>query len=99
MRASAQGPGKTALPPLVLLLAAAAAGAEAPPGERPVPLAVRDGRSECVLPTADAGTKYFLVIGCLSQGPGPYHVRLRTEPATNPTSLPRDDAPPDDGWT
>lgn len=99
MRASAHGRGEAAPALLVLLLAAAVPAAEAPPPQHGTALAVRGGRCDCVLPTAAAGTKYFLVLGSLGEGPGPYHVRVSTGPADGPVSLPPDDSPPDDAWT
>ena len=81
----------------VALLAAAAAAAEAPPG-RVLPLAVRDGQCECVLPTGRADDKYLLVVAALGRGPGPYQVHINTETTDDAVSLPVEDAPPDDAW-
>ena len=79
------------------LLAAVAPAAEPAPG-RVLPLAVRDGRCECVLPTARADDKYLLVVGALGRASGPYRVHIRTEATEDAVSLPVEDAPPDDAW-
>jgi hypothetical protein len=39
------------------------------------------------LPTARPGEKYFLILGSLARGPGPYPVTVRTEAATAPVSV------------
>ncbi|HJT75861.1 MAG TPA: hypothetical protein VJ739_01535, partial [Gemmataceae bacterium] len=52
----------------------------------------------CVLPTDAPGTKYYLVLGCLGRGPGPFRVRVRARPAAGPASLPVDESVPDTAW-
>ncbi len=79
------------------LLTAVAPAAEPAPG-CVVPLAVRDGRCECVLPTGRADDKYLLVVGALGRGSGPYRVRIRAEATEDAVSLPVEDAPSDDAW-
>src|SRR5438270_13903178 len=84
---------------LLLLLAWAGPGrAQEPPAGSPVPLAVRDGRCECVLPTGRPDAKYFLLLGSVARAAGPYRVRVRTEPVDSPVSMPLDGSDPDPAW-
>ena len=52
-----------------------------------VPLAVQEGRCECVLPTGQADDKYFLILGSLARGAGPFHVTVQTEATTDPVAV------------
>lgn len=79
------------------LLAAVAPAAEPAPG-RVVPLAVRGGRCECVLPTDRTADKYLLVVGALGRDSVPYRIHIRTETTGDAVSLPVEDAPSDDAW-
>ncbi len=79
------------------LLAAVVPAAE-PAAGRVVPLAVRDGGCQCVLPTDRTADKYLLVVGALGRGSGPYRIHIRTEATEDAVSLPVEDAPPDDAW-
>jgi hypothetical protein len=79
---------------LALLLAA---GPPLPAAEL-IPVQVRDGRCECVLPTADPNDKYFLIVGSLSPSAGHYPVCLETGPADGPASLPRERPADDPAW-
>ncbi|MGE3805982.1 MAG: hypothetical protein AB7K24_15015, partial [Gemmataceae bacterium] len=65
---------------LVLLLALAngTARGQLPPGPI-VPVAVKKGHAEVVLPTAQPGDKYYLILGSLSTDAGPHRVRVTTE--------------------
>jgi hypothetical protein len=80
------------------LVIATAAWAEAPEPGRLLPLAVRDGRCEFVLPTTRPDEKYYLLLGSLARGAGPYAVTVRTEAADGPASLAVADPPPDPAW-
>ena len=71
---------------LTLLSCAAASPAQPPPAGVPAALAVRDGGCTCVLPTDRADSQYYLVVGCLARGPGPFRVRVRTEPVAMMTA-------------
>jgi hypothetical protein len=51
-----------------------------------------------VVPTPAADAKYFLILGCLSRGAGPYRVSVRTEACPGPVSLPLDNPVADDAW-
>jgi hypothetical protein len=83
---------------LVLLCLAAGARADPFPPDTAVPLAVRDGRCEFVLPTPRPDAKFFLILGSLAQTPGPYRVTVRTEPCPGPAALPLEESPPDENW-
>lgn len=75
----------------LLLLACAVPGrAQSLPAGCPVPLAVRDGHCDCVLPTDRPDSKYYLVLGCLARDAGPYRVTVRTEATADPVSVPPD---------
>src|SRR5437016_3274618 len=63
-----------------------------------VPLAVQEGRCECVLPTGQADDKYFLILGSLARGAGPFHVTVQTEATTDPVALPVTPLRSDQGW-
>jgi hypothetical protein len=82
----------------LLLLLTGAAPAQPPPVAFPVPLAVHEGRCTCVLPTERPDRKYFLILGCLARGAGPYSVRVRTEAVADPVSVPRDTPTVDPAW-
>jgi len=82
---------------LLALLAPAAAAEPLPPG-RLLPLAVHAGHCACVLPTAGADDKFYLILGSLARAAGPYRVAVRTEPTTDPVSVPPPAPVPDDGW-
>ncbi|HMC65724.1 MAG TPA: hypothetical protein VKI65_12360, partial [Gemmataceae bacterium] len=65
---------------------------------RVIPLAVRNGRCECIVPAETPGEKYYLVVGSLARSAGPYPVNVRTEPTELPLSLPLEKPMPDEGW-
>jgi hypothetical protein len=83
---------------LVLLSFLSRGQAESLPAGRPVPVAVRDGRCECVLPTERADSKVYLVLGSLARDPGPYVVRVHAEPTSEPVTLPADTPAVDEAW-
>jgi hypothetical protein len=68
-----------------------------PPG-RLLPLAVQQGRCECVLPTPGADDKFYLILGSLARAAGPYRISVRTDCTTDPVSIPRPVPAADDGW-
>jgi hypothetical protein len=82
----------------LLLLAVPAAHADPLPAGRVLPLAVRDGRCECTLPTPTTGEQYYLVLGSLARQPGPFPVTVRTEAVAGPAAVPLEAPAPDDGW-
>jgi hypothetical protein len=82
----------------LLLCLASAAAADAVPAGRLLPLAVHDGCCQCVLPTPAPDAKYFVILGCLTRGTGPYRVSVRTEGCSDPVSLPLDEPCADQVW-
>jgi hypothetical protein len=83
---------------LLLLGCSAAARAEAPPAGSAVPLAVHDGRCECVLPTEPPDAKYYVILGSLARDAGPYRVQVRTEQVDDPVSVPVQNLAADPAW-
>jgi hypothetical protein len=84
---------------VLVLLAGAPIWAEEPvPVGRLLPLAVHEGRCECVLPTGAADAKYFLVLGVLAQGAGPHRVSVHTESTPGPPTVSLETTPPDTAW-
>src|SRR5207247_3271680 len=53
-----------------------------------IPLAVRDGHCECILPTPKPDDKFFLILGSTSLGGGPFRVTIQTEAADAPGLIP-----------
>src|SRR5262249_52034404 len=60
---------------------------------------VQDGRCECVLPTNQPDEKFFLILGSLSSGSGPFRVQVHTDVAIGPASMPLARQPEDAAWT
>ncbi len=56
--------------------------------DAPIPLAVRGGRCEAILDSADPGTQFYLIVGSLAREPGPFRVTIHTEPTTAPVAIP-----------
>ncbi len=88
---------------LVLVIPARSVSEEPAPRVRlesgiALPLEVRDERCTFVLATGQADADYALVVGSLARQGGPFHVRIRTEPTTGPTSLPEEAAVRDPAW-
>src|SRR5205823_5606620 len=77
--------GPASLVAVLLLLPAGPAPAESVPVGRLLPLAVRDGRCECVLPTDRPDEKYYLILGSLARTGGPYRITVRTAATTEPS--------------
>jgi hypothetical protein len=71
---------------------------QSPPPGRVLPLAVRDGRCEFVVPTDRTDDKFYLIIGSLSRDAGPYQVAVRTEATASPVSLPLQSTSSDAEW-
>jgi len=67
-------------------------GQSLPPG-RAIPLAVHEGRCQCILPTPKPDDKFFLILGSASFGAGPYQVNIQTEGTEAPVSIPVDKSP------
>jgi hypothetical protein len=65
---------------------------------RVIPVAVRDGHCECVLPTPNPDDKYLLVLGSLSTERGPYAITVSTGSSSGPVYLPRDQSAPSKRW-
>jgi hypothetical protein len=70
------------------LVAGPVRAVEPVPSGQLLPLAVVDGRCECVLPTQRADDKYFLIVGSLSRGADPFHVNIDTRPTSRPAAFP-----------
>jgi hypothetical protein len=64
---------------------------------RLLPLAVRDGRCECVLPASRVG-QYCLIVGSLTRAAGTRRVTLATETSHDPVTLPLEEIAPDPAW-
>jgi hypothetical protein len=64
-----------------------------------IPLAVRDGCCECVLPTAHADDKYYLIVGALAPDLGLHRVTIQTGATTDAESILREEPHTDDIWT
>jgi hypothetical protein len=64
----------------------------------PVPVAVTDGRAECVLATAGEDCQYLMIVAALGQGGRPYQVHLATAATDDPESIKRDQPPIDSAW-
>ncbi len=62
------------------------------PGQA-IPLAVRDGHCECILPTPKPDDKFFLILGSTSLGGGPFRVAVQTEAVDVPASIPVENFP------
>src|SRR4051794_27862503 len=84
--------------PLAAALLLSAAPAETPAPGGAVPLEVRGGRCEFVLPAGRAGDPCVVVVGSLDRGAGPHRVVVRAGPTSDPVSLPRADDDPGEGW-
>ena len=79
------------LPPclrLCIVLAAAWGGLCQLSADELIPLAVRGGRCEAVLPT-EQGDTFYLILGALSYAPGPHRVTVHTETTRAPVAVPR----------
>jgi hypothetical protein len=74
------------------------ARAESVPTGQVIPLAVRDGRCECVLPTEHPDDKYYLIVGSLARDLSPRRVTIHTTATDDPVSVAREKPPADDGW-
>src|SRR5947209_3310795 len=83
----------------LLWLLTGPAEAQPVPAGRVLPLTVRDGRCECVLPTSHPDEKYYLILGSLARQAGPFRVTVRTQAAAEPVAVPLDDSAPDPAWT
>jgi hypothetical protein len=81
----------------VLCLAGAPVQAQVPGAV--VPLAVEQGRCQCVLATPQPGDKYLLIVGSLSRRAGPYLVQVASGPATGPAVLPVEQPSGDPSWS
>jgi hypothetical protein len=84
------------LAPLLLLTCFSAVAAQAAPA---LPLAVRDGRCEFVLPTEHFDDQCYLVIGSLARQGGPFRVRVRTAAVATGEVLPLEIPVEDQAWT
>jgi hypothetical protein len=73
--------------------------AESIPTWQLVPLAVRNGHCEIVLPTPDSNEKYYLIVGSLACSPGPFPVRIHTQTCDRPVSLVQENTPPTTAWS
>jgi hypothetical protein len=82
-----------------MLVPTCPAWAEPVPAGRLLALAVHDGHCECVLPTARADEKYYLILGALARGAGPYRVTVHTAAAAEPVAVPLESVPPDAAWS
>jgi hypothetical protein len=83
---------------IAVVVAVAAVGAGPAPVGEPIPLAVRGGRVECVLPTLHPNDQYILILGSLARAGGPFRVAVRAEPTADPVDIPQEPPPADDGW-
>jgi hypothetical protein len=81
-----------------LLLAALLIGPSRLPAAGLLPLEIKDGRAEYVLPTPDPQDSYFLIVSALACDAGPYTVRVATEASAAPPSLPRARPVDDPAW-
>jgi hypothetical protein len=63
-----------------------------------VPVQVRDGWAEIVLPTDHPNDKYFLILGSLAREAGPYSVTVRTEATTDAARFSPEPAAADHAW-
>jgi hypothetical protein len=77
---------------LTLLLPAAA------PAAALLPVAVKDGRAECVLSTEQPGEQYLLVVGSLARTLTPQRVTVTAAPTADPEALPLDPCAADPRW-
>lgn len=92
-------PLRTVLKAMTLLAMTAAPTAAQSPDDRPISLALPNSRCQLVLPTHSTATKYLLVLGALSDVPGPHPVLLRTEPSDDPTpSIPEEPRRVPEDW-
>src|SRR5262245_28595786 len=66
--------------------------------EAPLPLAVRDGRCEVVLPTERADAQFYLIIGSLARGRDPQRVTVETAGTVGPVALPVEPPGEDRAW-
>jgi hypothetical protein len=73
--------------------------ADALPMGRVLPLSVCNGRCTCVLPTEHAGEKYYLIVGSLARAPGPFRLKLQTEPTGESLALPLHITTTDAAWS
>src|SRR5207302_5163015 len=58
-----------------------------------IPLAVRDGGCECILPTPKPDDKFFLILGSTSLEGGPFRVTVQTDAADAPASISVENSP------
>jgi hypothetical protein len=63
-----------------------------------IPLAVRDGRCECVIPTPHANDKYYLVVGSVTRDLGPHRVAIQTSATPDAVSITREVIQVADSW-
>jgi hypothetical protein len=63
-----------------------------------VPLAVHDGRCECVLPTERGDDQYLLIVGSLSRSLTPQRITLTTAATIHPPALPLEKPLDDTLW-
>jgi hypothetical protein len=96
MRPLSRPPTGAVLLAAVLLLSSAPSETPAPGAA--VPLDVRGGRCEFVLPSGRPGDQFVLVAGSLDRGAGPHRVTVRTEPTSDRAWLPRADDDPGSAW-
>jgi hypothetical protein len=84
----------------VVWLVAIVGGArsESVPTSQVIPLEVRDGRCECVLPTEHPDDKYYLIVGSLARDLGQRKVAIQTAATDDSISIARDKPVADDGW-
>lgn len=84
---------------LLSIVALAGSGwAQSIPERVPLPLEVRKGHCECVLPAIRADDKYCLIVGSLAEEAGPYPVRVSTESTTERVHLPQAEELHDRAW-
>jgi hypothetical protein len=83
---------------IVWLVPVAPVVAASPADSSLIPLAVREGKCDCVLSTRRAEEKYLLILGTLSSRPGPYSVTVCAGPSTGPIFIPRSHSMPSKRW-
>jgi hypothetical protein len=72
--------------------------AESVPVGQVIPLAARDGRCECVLPTGHADDQYYLIVGSLARDFQQRRITIRTGATLDPISVPCTKPPADEAW-
>jgi hypothetical protein len=82
---------------VAFILLGLCSAARAQPGPA-LPLAVRAGRCEVVLPTEHADAQFYLVIGSLARQGGPFRVRVQTETAAGPEAVALEPVVEDLAW-